>query len=85
MATFRFEATDRAVSVSPSANEEEAAAIVAALDLALGAEGSTGSDERESTDPWLRAARFEAVRGAPYRPHPDAPHDPWVAMGRNRR
>lgn len=85
METFRSEAVERDVHISPQATEDEAAAIVAAVELAFADELAGDDAEEKAVDPWIRAGRFDAIRAFPGRPSPDAPRDPWLAMTRVRR
>ncbi len=73
----------RSVDISPTASEDEAAAIMVAIEQVLTESDTT--DEPDTFDPWIRALRFESVADFRGRPSPDAPSDPWIAMGRNRR
>lgn len=85
METYHSEAVDRDVVVSPTASDDEAAAIIAAIELAFADEEAGDDAEEKIVDPWIRAGRFEAIRSFRGRPSPDAPRDPWMAMGRVRR
>jgi hypothetical protein len=60
--------------VAPSASPEEAAAIVAAIDRFMRATAPATAAAAEDVDPWLRAARREAV----WREAADDSSDPWI-------
>lgn len=83
MATSRFE--DLSIEVEPAASADEAAAIAIAIQQLLAERQEAQTADEATVDPWLRAGRFESVRAFPGRPSPNAPRDPWVAMGRSRR
>ena len=59
---------------APSASPEEAAAIVAALELFMRATAPAPTAPEQATDPWLRAAILEGVERA----REDDLLDPWI-------
>ncbi|RNJ26799.1 acc operon protein [Halosegnis longus] len=73
--------------VPESADEEEAAAIVAAVSAHLAAEESEEAESVETWDGkrWAFAARTESVSGRALRPTDGTPTDAWTAAGRDDR
>jgi hypothetical protein len=60
--------------VTPAAAPDEAAAIVAALELFMRATAPSPTPLPEAADPWLRAAILEGVERA----REDDVRDPWI-------
>jgi hypothetical protein len=60
--------------IAPSASSEEAAAIVAAVELFRRATAPAAMAPPEAADPWLRAAILEGVAREPRIEE----HDPWI-------
>ncbi len=60
--------------VPPSATDEEAAAIAAAIERFAHDTSPAPADPGESLDPWTRAAMLEGVTREE---HGDVPH-PWI-------
>jgi hypothetical protein len=60
--------------IAPSASPEEAAAIVAALELFMRATAPPAAVPAQAADPWLRAAILEGVQRA----REDDVRDPWI-------
>lgn len=79
MATYRFDPSEPRLVVPAGATEREAAAIAAAIERALAAEGADADEP--AVDPWRRAARLEAVGGRSTRRAARHP-DPWRAASR---
>jgi hypothetical protein len=63
--------------VAPSALPEEAAAVVAALERFMRDTAPTPAPAAPARNPWLRAARLEAVGRAPEDPTPWGDGHPW--------
>jgi hypothetical protein len=61
------------IATPPSATDEEAAAIAAAIERFTHDTSPAPADPEESLDPWIRAAVLEGVS----REHEDVPH-PWI-------
>jgi hypothetical protein len=61
--------------IAPAASNEEAAAVVAALERFMRATASAhGTNDGEALDPWRRAALLEGVS----REDPGDVSDPWI-------
>ncbi len=60
--------------IAPSATAEEAAAVVAALERFMRATAPVAAPSPAGVDPWIRAARLEAVS----RVEPDGEREPWI-------
>jgi hypothetical protein len=73
--------------VPADADEEEAAAIVAAVSAHLAREGDEADAEEPTWDGrrWAFAARSEAVLGRALRATEGTPTDAWTAAGRADR
>jgi hypothetical protein len=63
--------------VAPGASPEEAAAVVAALEVFLRDTAPPAVDEGEAVNPWLRAALFEGVGREADEPSPWGDPHPW--------
>ncbi len=63
--------------ITPSATPEEAAAIAAAIERFMRATAPTLASGDEPQNPWLRAARLEAVAREPMGPSPWGEPHPW--------
>jgi hypothetical protein len=68
--------------VAPSASPEEAAAVVAALERFMRDTAPTPAPPAPAPDPWVRAARFEAVGREPHEASPWGDPHPWGYSGR---
>ena len=78
----------RTLDLPESANEEEAAAIAAAINSHLRAQESQAAGDGEETWEGLRwrfAGRIEATQGRTVRVPTGAPTDHWAAAGRTDR
>jgi hypothetical protein len=60
--------------ITPAVAPDEAAAIVAAIELFMRATSPSPAPLPEATDPWLRAAILEGVERA----REDDVRDPWI-------
>jgi hypothetical protein len=79
------------IALPPTADQDEAAAIVAAVGAHIrDREAAAAAAEAEATvtwdgDRWRFAGRLAATRGRPRRVPREAPTDPWTASGRSDR
>ncbi len=82
-----FDPETRTLAISESADEEEAAAIAAAIGAHLRAEEAAESDDEETWDGerWTFAGRIEGTQGRATRVSTGAPTDRWAAAGRTDR
>ena len=71
--------------VPDDADEEEAAAIVAAVSAYLAEEDAEASEETWEGKRWTFAGRTDAVVGQSLRPRDGTPTDAWTAAGRADR
>lgn len=80
--------SERLAAAIPDANEEEAAAIAAAIESYLAeCERTAAANEAETWDGkrWAFAGRLAGLGRRPVRVSLDAPTDPWAASGRTDR
>ena len=77
------------IDLPEDADEDEAAAIVAALNAHVGAQIRAAADEEGSDDwnerQWSFASRIGDIQHRRVRVPRHAPRDPWTASGRTRR
>ena len=77
------------IDLPEDADEDEAAAIVAALNAHVGAQIRAAADEEDSDDwnerQWSFAGRIGDLQHREVRVPLAAPRDPWAASGRTRR
>jgi hypothetical protein len=71
--------------VPADADDEEAAAIVAAVSAYLAEEDTEESEETWDGKRWAFAGRTEAVVGRSLRPRDGTPTDAWTAASRTDR
>jgi len=87
----KFTATDLAAAIPDDADNEEAAAIAAALGAHLGdreraaAESGSGGEETWDGKRWAFAGRIAALQDRQVRVPSNAPTDGWAASGRTDR
>jgi hypothetical protein len=80
--------TDDIVAAIPDANDEETAAIAAAVAAHLGDRERAAAEEDEPSwdgERWRFAGRLAALGQRSVRVSLDAPTDPWSASGRTDR